>query len=293
MSVMVYDLLLAGPGEPAELAPAFASAFGVPIVEVDVAEEDVDGRNWSALVLVTYAERHGDVSLSLSITAVDGITDRPTEAVLAARLAERLSVPVLYPAAEFPPSAYWLTDGHGRPARARLEPADELDPSVEDDLALTIDAVDRPVPSLPTVRVSPIPEVIREHRLPTPLADAFAEQADAEVGSPTWHAANTLAAWESFVTRLTSGWPPDGWYPADYYAEDLGLRDDADRHVQALTPELAGVMAAALHSLDETYDRSTVLDDGIALSAALGIPVAELAERAVRWHRRPVELPWP
>jgi hypothetical protein len=293
MSVMVYDLLLAGPRETAELAPALANAFGVPIGGVDVAGEDVDERNWSALVLVTYAERHGDVSLSLSITAVDGIKDRPTEAVLAARLAERLSVPVLYPAAEFPPSAYWLADGHGRPARARLEPSDELDPSVEDDLALTIDAVDRPVSSLPAVRVTPIPEVIREHRLPTPLADAFAEQANAEVGTPTWHAGNALGAWESFVTRLTSGWPPDGWYPADYYAQDLQSRDDADGYAQELTSERAGVMAAALHSLDETYDHSTVLDDGVALSAALGIPLAEISERALRWRRRPVEMPWP
>ena len=139
MDVALYDLLLAGPCEPARLRPA----FGVPVSDVDVAEEDVADREWSALVLVTHSERHGDVSLSLSITAVDGTADRPSEATLAARVAERLGVPVVYPAESFPPSAYWLTDGHNQPARISLYSADDLDPTIEDDLALVIETVDR------------------------------------------------------------------------------------------------------------------------------------------------------
>lgn len=154
---MIYDILLAGPCDPAGLAPALASAFGVASVDVDVAADGVHERNWSAPALATYDLCGGDVSYSVSITAVDGIADRPTEAVLASRVAEHLGLPVLYPAESFPPSAYWITDGHSPPARARLEYSDELDPSIEDEDALTIDAVDRPFPALPTVRVAPLP----------------------------------------------------------------------------------------------------------------------------------------
>lgn len=149
---------------------------------------------------------------------------------------------------------------------------------------MTIAAVDRPVSALPQTPVTPIPEVIREHRLPTPLADAFAENRQAR---------NALAAWESFVTHLISGWPPDGWYPADYYAEDLEYRDAADQLVQTLMPDLAAAMATVLRTLDEAYDLSTICDDGLALSQALGIPAASLAERASHWHRRPADVPWP
>jgi hypothetical protein len=287
-SIDVYDLLLTGPCQPPELAAALANAFALPPAEIDVAAEDVDDRDWTASVLATYSERHGDIALSMSITAVNETGERPTEAALAARLAEDLGTPILYPACSYPPSAYWLTDGPSQPARARLEPSDEVDPSIEDDLSLTIAAVNRFVPALPLLHVTPIPEVIREHRLPTPLADAlppgFAEQQSAR---------NALAAWESFVTRLTSGWPPDRWYPADYYAEDLGYRDDADAHLLALAPDLAATMASALRTLDEAYVRATIADDGVALSQALGIPAADLALRPARWRRRLANSPWP
>ena len=292
MPVMVYDVLLVDPCEPADLIRALAGVFAVPVSDVDAAAEDTDDRNWSAPVLVTYSERHCDVSLSLSITAVQSIADRPTEAVLAARLAERLKAPVLYPAEEFPPSAYWLADGQDRPARARLEPAEELDSSIEDERALRITAVDRMIPSLPKVRVTPIPEVIREHRLPTPLSAAFSDRAGTETGSPSWYAGNALAVWESFVTRMTSGWPPDGWYPAEYYAQDLQSRDDAGGYVEALTPELAAAMASALHVLDQTYESATIPDDGSALAEALEVPRESIAGRGPRWQRRPAELPW-
>lgn len=288
-SIAVYDLLFTGPCEPTDLEVALAAAFALPLADIDVAEEDagdrvVGDRFWSASVLATWGERHGDIALSLTITAVNDVGDRPTEAALAARLAELLGTPILYPATSYPPSAYWLADVHDQPARARLEPSDEVDAGVEDDLALTITAVNRFVPALPLLHVTPIPEVIREHRLPTPLADAFAGPRSAR---------NALAAWESFITRLTSGWPPDAWYPADYYAEDLHYRDEADALLPALVPDLAAAMASALHTLDEAYAASTIPDDGIALSQALGIPAADLAQRPSRWRRRPANPPWP
>lgn len=277
---MVYDLLLADFRTPGDLALALAKVFALPLTDVDVASEDLDDpdkRTWSALVLATYGEQQGDIALSLSITTVlDPNGPQLTEAALAARLAERLATPILYAATSFPPSAYWLTDGHGQPCRARLEPSDEL--------GWTIAAVDRPVPALPRVLVTPIPEVIREHRLPTPLADAFAKSREAR---------NALAAWESFVARLIAGWPPDGWYPADYYAEDLEYRDVAEELMRTLPSELAAGMAAALRTLDDDYVRSTTCDAGLALSQALGLPATDLAERAWHWRRRPAELPWP
>ena len=293
MSVMVYDLLLARPCEPAVLMTALASSFTLPVDAVNVAEEDAEDRDWTASVLCTYAKRHGDIAMSLSITAIDEVSDRPSEATLALRLAEQLHTPVLYPADAFPPSAYWLADGQNRPARARLEPTSELDPRVDDDLAWTIDAVDRPVPALPRLRVAPIPEVIRENRMPTPLRDSFADQTAMTVGDALWHALSCLGAWEGFIGRMATGWPPDGWYPADYYAEDLGYRDELDELAPALLPELTTRLATALQELDQTYERLTVADGGVALAHALGLSVPDLASRGPLWRRRPERLPWP
>jgi hypothetical protein len=89
-SVMVYDLLLVGPRTPEDLTLALADVFSLTPTEVDVAYEDADDRNWRALVLATYGERHGDVALSLSITSITTVLDagpQLTEAALAARLA--------------------------------------------------------------------------------------------------------------------------------------------------------------------------------------------------------------
>ena len=288
MSVMVYDVLLTKPCEPAELVRALATVFAVPAAAVDVVEEDADHANWDAPVFATFAERHRDIALSLSITAVDVVQDRPTEPELSARLADQLGSPVLYPADEFRPSAYWIIDRHGQPARARLEPSDERDPSVADELALTIDAVSRPIPSLPELRVSPIPEVIREHRMPTPLRDALVNEA----GTASGPAYTELGAWEAFVNRMTAGWPPDNWYPAAYYAEDLSYRDEIDQAAKELPPSQVEAINAVLRLIDEAYDQATISDDGIALGAALGLTATEVSERGPRWGRRPAKLPW-
>jgi hypothetical protein len=89
---------------------------------------------------------------------------------------------------------------------------------------LVIDAVERPVALLPHVRVALQPEVIKDHEVPHPIADAFDSLLGErglipETGSDLWYATMRLRAWEALTVRMTSGWPPDGWYPRAYFEQ--------------------------------------------------------------------------
>lgn len=157
---MIYDLLLAGPPvSPSTLADSLAEAVGAGRVDVDVADRDEDqsGRDWAAPVLCGYIRIRGDVSMSLDIYVLDDLFDKaPSEAEFAHRLAAAIGVPVLYPAAENIPSAYWLATPSGASTRARLLSSDD-EPPVH-----TIDAVETAVAELPHIRVSELPEITRE-----------------------------------------------------------------------------------------------------------------------------------
>ncbi|MFF8231251.1 hypothetical protein [Streptomyces caelestis] len=98
-----------------------------------------------------------DPSLSLDIYVEDALVDEaPTEPELARRLATALGVPVLCPAEEDLPSAYWPATSSGESVRARLYASDD-EPPVH-----TIDAVGSAVGQLPHIRVSDLPEIARE-----------------------------------------------------------------------------------------------------------------------------------
>jgi hypothetical protein len=157
---MIYDLLLAGPPvPPTSLAKALAEAVRTEGVDVDVADRDGDqsGRDWTAPVLCGYIRLRGDLSLALDIYVEDAlVNEAPTEPELARRLAMSLGVPVLHPAEELLPSAYWLATSSGESVRARLYASDD-EPPVH-----TIDAVESPVAQLPHIRVSDLPEIARE-----------------------------------------------------------------------------------------------------------------------------------
>lgn len=114
-------------------------------LRVDAADRDGDqsGRDWTAPVLCGYIRLRGDLSLELDVYVEDAlVNEAPAEPELARRLAMALGVPVLYPAEEVLPSAYWLATSSGESVRARLHASDD-EPPVH-----TIDAVESAVAQL-------------------------------------------------------------------------------------------------------------------------------------------------
>ncbi|GAA2564179.1 hypothetical protein GCM10010435_40540 [Winogradskya consettensis] len=224
-----YDLLIAGDLDVVRLRVALCRINEVPLDEVDVADEDAEDRNWQAIVLCTFAPRSGDIRWALDVYVTEAAPVRRSVAESAEELAVELRVPVLYDAGGVRPSAYWLAAPDGPRTRARVYDGPE-------EGSLVIDAVERPVALLPRVRVAPQPEVIKDHPVPHPIADAFdAVLGDSALipvtGDELWHATTRLKAWEALAVRMTTGWPPDGRYPRDFYDQDLEVRDQLTRTV--------------------------------------------------------------
>ncbi|WP_433300388.1 hypothetical protein ACQP2F_02955 [Actinoplanes sp. CA-030573] len=241
----------------------------LPPESVDVADDGDADRDWEAPVNCTVAPLNGDLNWHLDIYVSAVVSAPPPEPAAASWLATRLRVTVAYEAHLTRPSAFWLVGPDGKRTRARIYEEDS-----DDIPAYRIDAAEHPIASLPGLRVAAIPEVIRDYRMPTPITDRFRESS-----SP---AVKLLGAWESSVTRLIEGWPPDGWYPAEYYREDLETRDSLDPAPEEL--------ASALTEIDRRFADATIDDGGRALAAATG-PLPRAAHKWW-WHRIPQALPW-
>jgi hypothetical protein len=99
------------------------------------------------------------------------------------------------------------------------------------------------------------------------------------------------------VTRLVEGWPPDGWYPADYYREDLAIRDELSAAADSLPEPASDELRQALAEVDHLFVEATEDDGGQALAAETGpVPVGS-SERPGEgdrwwWLRVPHPLPW-
>ncbi|MBB2941062.1 hypothetical protein FB565_000766 [Actinoplanes lutulentus] len=275
---MTYYMFLLGGLHLVRLKAALARYAGVTEDEVDISVPDDMERNWQAAVLCTYEPADGDITWSLDIYLRD--VDRGDEA-LAEQLARGLGEPVLYSAQNLPPSAHWLVEADGSRTRARVYEADD---EVEA-LTLTIDAVERPVAALPNVRVEVQPEVIRHHRMTTPVVDGLRmlladEAEDPAYRDALWEVLNGLVAWEAMTVRMASGWPPDGWYPFEYWQEDLGYRDSLAVDIGKLPHEVAETLNAAVGMFDEDFRAGTAEISGVS------------PEKAWWWHRAPEPPPW-
>jgi hypothetical protein len=275
---MTYDLLIVGNLDLARLRAVVAELAAVSIDDVDVAPAETEERNWDAPALCTYQTIVGDANLSLDIYLT---RSEPPEPEVAARIAAALGVLALYPAQSVPPGSFWLVEPDGSRTRARVEERDRGDAT-----ALVIEAVEKPVAMLPRTKDELQPEVIRQHRMPTPISDGFEALLTSRSqmlvpGDPLWSGRNRLKAWEGLTARMVFGWPPDGWYPLEYWQEDLAMRDALAADVDQVPPEFAERFTAALATIDETFRAATQEISGAS------------PEKAWWWHRVPEPPPWP
>jgi hypothetical protein len=303
-----YGFLIFGELDRGRLTVALAEMLSLPVESVDVGDEGDDDRHWEAPVSCTVTPLAGDLHWHLDIYLSNTFLAPPPESVAAAWVSARLRTVVAYPAAPSPPSAYWLVGPDGRRTRARI---------YEEDSALApvyrIDAVEHPLAVLPGLPVAALPEVIRSYRMPTAVTDRLREQwqpwlaayEEAAAGPARPAAAakavrdtvTRLGAWEGMVTRLVEGWPPDSWYPAEYYWEDLATRDELAAVADSLPEPARDELRQALAEVDRRFAEATEDDGGQALAAETGpVPVgsSDPSEHGDRWwwSRIPHPVPW-
>ncbi|MCY1141653.1 hypothetical protein OWR29_26960 [Actinoplanes sp. Pm04-4] len=277
---MNYGFWIHGELDRGRLAVALAETLALTPDKVDVGDDGDDDRDWDAPVSCTVTSVAGDLHWHLDVYVGEAVGNQPAEPLAAAWLANRLGTVVAYQALPAPPSAFYLVGPDGTRARARIYEDDDAP------VVFRIDAVEQPLAALPGLPVAPIPEVIREYRMPTPVRDRLAERSPA-IRDFTMR----LGAWESMVARLAEGWAPDGWYPADYYREDLLIRDELAARLGSLPESVRADAAAALAEVDARFTDLTHEDGGRALTSETG-PLPAGPSARWWWHRISSPLPW-
>ncbi|MDI3405620.1 hypothetical protein [Streptomyces cavernicola] len=270
-------LLIVGSPGVGELARLLAGVWGVTPDDIDLADAADEGaeRNWTATVLCEYRQVVGDVRLLLQVYVQEWMASPPDEAEAAGRLARLAGRTVLYPVGEYD---YAAATPAGDVIRVRVvEPDDEHEP-------WRVTMAEAPVPGLGGAVVEPLPEKLRAVPLATPATDAFRACADPDGtlpgDAPENRARAALLHWERLVRRMAEGWPPDGTYRRDLYADDLEARDDLSE---------LGLPAPVRLDLDA---RLAVLDAEFTGLTVPGAPVSGATDHAAWWwQRRPRETP--
>ncbi|WP_158708028.1 hypothetical protein [Streptomyces sp. NRRL F-2890] len=278
----MYNILLLRELDPGALQIELAAIFRISPRDVDVSDQDeMEERNWNAIVSCDFAQGSGDIPWKLSIYASGEVGARPSESVLASEIARTLNVSVLFPGALTLPSVWNVRRSDGAAGFVRI-----AEPESDDDV-LRVILTEQDLPELPGAASGGIPEVIRELQIPSPVSDALLGRC---TSGDSRRIHGLLVNWERLTVRMSSGWPPSGWYPPEMYAEDLRLRDE----LGVCTPEEdRDLVRGLLERLDAAYRASSVSDDGRLLCEALGSTAsASLPSRAWYWLRRPLDAPW-
>ncbi|GAA1070096.1 hypothetical protein GCM10009664_54250 [Kitasatospora gansuensis] len=271
--------------------------FSVPVGDVEVVNSgEFEDRNLGARVSCEYQRLSGDVSWALDIYATNEVQSQPTEPALAAGLAGWLRQTFLFPDAGIRPSSYWAATADGRMVRARVFESDT------EDFFIRVDAIEEPVSGLAHVPIERIPEVIRDSFVPSPLVDSFAAwlkgceemypDSDGVKESGEHLFVGSLRAWEMMTVRISQGWPPSAWYPAEFYREDLDNRDSLCQISNDLPAAISKAFLDVLNRIDGEFIRLTVDDGGVALDTEMEILDPAPPVRNWWWRRRPIELPW-
>ncbi|GKQ37610.1 hypothetical protein [Streptomyces sp. A012304] len=282
---MMYHLMTRADDAPSRLPAILAEEFRVTLAETDVsAGSEWEDRNWDAVVTCEYEPLQGDLSWSLTIYAANEVRHQPSEAALASAVARSLSASVFV---EWDSRFPWmrrvaLPEGGHTLARVTQ--------SGEDGPGYSVDAAESTIPDVPHVPVMRLPEVVQAYDIPTPITDSV-EWVGIDKGSGDL--ATLVRNWERLCSRLRTGWPPEGWYSATLYREDLEFRSRLDTEMEALPPEVdKSTLQEVVEKLDFIYRNSTSDDGGLALSAALEESPEKLSRRPWYWRRRPLDLPW-
>ncbi|MEV6963444.1 hypothetical protein AB0M97_30700 [Streptomyces sp. NPDC051207] len=279
---MMYAFLTGGGGVLERMSAILAEAFDVPAADIDVSDaSELESRNWDALVTCEYEFIAGDLQWSLSIYAAEEVKHQLSEADLALHVARRLDVPVFFAWRGEVPWIRRVALPDGGLTLARVAEQD-------DQPGFYVEAAEAPIAGLPDVRVMHLPEVVRAFGIPTPVTDAVAPRG---VGDTQERIRGLLVNWERLCVRLRSNWPPNNWYSAAMYKEDLEYRDSLDVLLRDLPETEREKFGEALRELDSQY-RELTIDDGGQAVGALGSNAVDLAGRAWYWRRRPQVLPW-
>ncbi|MFE1029329.1 hypothetical protein ACFW5I_33100 [Streptomyces sp. NPDC058818] len=281
---MMYSFMMSGSELLGLLPGVMAEAFDVRLDETDVsASSELEDRNWDAVVTCEYDVLSGDLSWALSVFAADEVEVRPSVEGFALYLARRLEVPVFFEWSSEVPWIRRVALPSGRITVARVVQ------SGEKGNGFSVEAAESSIPGFPDVVVTHLPEVARAFTIAAPITDSISMRG---AGGDFERMGQLLGNWERLCVRLRSNWPPNGWYSAAMYGEDLRLRDE----LQALLGKMGGTekgeLEAVLRELDENYRALTIDDSGAALAEALKGDIANLADRPWYWNRRPEVLPW-
>jgi hypothetical protein len=278
---MIANLFIVAELEPSTLRQALAALLVLTDESVDVCDVDGDqeARRWNAPVLCTYRVLPlGDLALELEVQVEveDGTSGTWDEAALAQGLAARTATSVLYPSPDLElDSAYRVATADGRDVRCRLEAIDS-----DEDTTYRVEAVEEPVPDLPGATVEPLPEVLDNEPLPTPLSDAFlANYPTGTTATAEGRVHYALRVWERLVRRLETDRDPPGRYREDLLKRDLEARDNLDRLSREMGAPHAEALRSTLTRLDRIYRDHTLPGPG------------QHMERWW-WHQRLKRAPW-
>jgi hypothetical protein len=112
-----------------------------------------------------------------------------------------------------------------------------------------------------------------------------------KISTPTRSVRNRLRSWEVLVSKMESGWPPDGTYFPEEYVNELEKRDRLEVMAQELPEASQHKVRSLLDILDARFESASLADGGEAVRP-WAAPQSDYAQLNWWWHRSPTNTPW-